>query len=799
MRDIVIFGLVVLLSGGLAYVVEVAPAAPRDADAGPLAVDDLLAIRHPFLPTWSPDGDRVAFVWDESGTQDVWVIDGAEPRRLTELGEGLVDGLFWERDGKALYFGRDGDLWTVPVDEMASGVPGAARPVWETEEAESGFVPSPDGSRVACTAGGDVWVRDLPSPSGGPDAPDRPDAGTAAGSGEVGEPRRLTRTPELAESGVVWSPDGERLAFSRARVVTRVEADPDAGSKVRFARTEIDGAGLGVVPAGGGETIVVDTGDGTTSDVGWVDDDRLVYQRLSPDLQVREIVVVEVERGAGAVAGTGITTETGNTAGPGSVVHGDRDDKWWSMVFLGAGPRPSPDGRWIAFLSDASGWDHLYLVSPDGGPARAVTSGSFEVRNPVWAPDGRRLAFDASIPGRPAARRLVLAEIVDGDGETRVTPWTGERGEWRGTDTTPRWSPDGTRLLYQRASPQHPADLFVIDAGNRGNVPPPAVNADAGDAAPGAGAAGAGDAGAEDAARPRRLTVSLPPELRDVEFVEPEPVRYASADGSEVPAYLFVPPGIDRDRDDLARSRSRRHPAIVWVHGDGITQNFDGWHLRRDYAVYYSFHQYLLQRGYVVLAVDYRGSVGYGRDWRQGHYRDLGGRDYEDVEAGAGYLAGLGFVDPERIGVWGLSYGGFMTLQALTVTPELFACGVDVAGVPDWTWWYDDPDGPWIRGRMGTLEDDPELYRRASPIHRLDRIVRPLLVLHGTADVNVPFLESVRLVDELTRLGVDFDFEMYPGELHYFHRAHVLRDAWSRVERFFGDCLGTGAHLSSTR
>jgi dipeptidyl aminopeptidase/acylaminoacyl peptidase len=250
-----------------------------------------------------------------------------------------------------------------------------------------------------------------------------------------------------------------------------------------------------------------------------------------------------------------------------------------------------------------------------------------------------------------------------------------------------------------------------------------------------------------------------------------------------VPAYLFVPKGLDR---------SRRHPAIIWVHGDGITQNFDGWHVRRDYAVYYSVHQYLLQRGYVVLAVDYRGSIGYGKAWRQGHYRDLGGGDYQDIAAGVGYLKGLGYADEKRVGVWGLSYGGYMALQALTVTPELFRCAIDVAGVEDWRDWFRDPDGPWIRGRLGRPEDNPELYERTSPIHKIDRIVRPLLVLHGTADVNVPFLESVRLVDVALKAGKDIDFAMYPGELHYFHRAHVLRDAWQRVERFFDVHLRSG-------
>jgi dipeptidyl aminopeptidase/acylaminoacyl peptidase len=289
---------------------------------------------------------------------------------------------------------------------------------------------------------------------------------------------------------------------------------------------------------------------------------------------------------------------------------------------------------------------------------------------------------------------------------------------------------------------------------------------------------------AREGAAPRRLTTSLPAAVDQGALVAPQFVRYPSPDGQSVPAWLFVPAGLDR---------AQRHPAIVWVHGDGITQNFDGWHTRRDYAVYYSFHQYLAQRGYVVLAVDYRGSIGYGREWRQGHYRDLGGKDYEDVAAAVPYLGSLGYVDTARVGIWGLSYGGFMALQALTVTPELFRSAIDVAGVQDWRYWYADPGGPWIRGRMGTPEENGALYDRLSPVNQVARITRPLLVLHGTADVNVPFLESVRLLDAAVKAGKDVEFMMYPGEFHYFQRAHVLRDAWARVERFFDRHLRTPA------
>jgi dipeptidyl aminopeptidase/acylaminoacyl peptidase len=305
------------------------------------------------------------------------------------------------------------------------------------------------------------------------------------------------------------------------------------------------------------------------------------------------------------------------------------------------------------------------------------------------------------------------------------------------------WSPDGRWLLYQHTDPGRPADLHWIEA---------------------------------NGGAPHELTQSLPPSVDRKRLVPPQLVRYPSTDGREVPAYLFVPPDLDL---------SRKHPAIVWIHGDGIAQNYDGWHVRRDYAVYYGFHQYLAQRGYVVLAPDYRGSVGYGREWRVAPYLDLGGLDYEDVAASVPYLESLLYVDTERIGVWGLSYGGFLTLQALARDPELFRCGVDVAGVQDFRDWYRDPGGSWIIGRLGDPRKSPEAYLQAAPIERVDHIARPLLVVHGTADVNVPFVESLKLVDQLVKKGKDFDFVVYPGEFHYFRREHVLRDFFRRVEAFF--------------
>src|SRR5262249_10395001 len=153
---------------------------------------------------------------------------------------------------------------------------------------------------------------------------------------------------------------------------------------------------------------------------------------------------------------------------------------------------------------------------------------------------------------------------------------------------------------------------------------------------------------------------------RSAAFVEPETVRYAGPDGQQVPAWLFVPKNLDR---------AKKHPAIVWIHGDGVNQNYDGWHVQRNYAVYYSFHQYLLQQGYVVFAPDYRGSIGYGRDWRNGVYMDVGGKDAKDAWMSAKYLKGLPYVDNERVGGLGVGYGGIFHADCDDRSTEVVSSG----------------------------------------------------------------------------------------------------------------------------
>jgi dipeptidyl aminopeptidase/acylaminoacyl peptidase len=318
-------------------------------------------------------------------------------------------------------------------------------------------------------------------------------------------------------------------------------------------------------------------------------------------------------------------------------------------------------------------------------------------------------------------------------------------------NTAPEWSPDDARLLFQHTDARNSPDLYV--------------------------------AAAAAAATPTRLTSSMPAGIDHSVFVAPQLVHYPGPDGKMVPAWLFVPDHLDR---------TKKHAAIVWIHPDGVNQNYDGFHPDRNEGVYYEFHQYLLQQGYVVIAPDYRGSIGYGRDWRNDVYMDVGGKDATDARMAYQYLKTLEYVDADRVGVWGLSYGGFFTLLAVTHEPTWFRAAVDVAGVTDYHLYYEDPyHGGWTTSRIGTPEEHPDVYDQADPMAHVDKIQRPLLVLAGTADVNVPFIESALLIDALLKAGKGdlTTFMMYPGEFHYFDRSFVVRDAWRRVDAFFRENL----------
>ncbi|OLB86364.1 MAG: hypothetical protein AUI12_09325 [Acidobacteria bacterium 13_2_20CM_2_57_6] len=698
---------------GMAVMFAASAAAQNSTKSSKLTIEQLIEIKHPSNPVWSPDGKHVVFTWDRAGVGNLYVAnaDGhGQPQALTSFPEGQVEGAFWNEDGDTVYFPHDGDLWQVPV---SVGIP---KPVWSKQDRGTDIVPSPDSRRVA-------FVRGNPTPS----------EGNQRGSDLIirwlsDGTESTVAHDDVSIRGIVWSPDGASVAYTGgSKIVHHDESPAYSGAKIIYRVSEYVRGQMYALRLAGGKPIAISK-PGEYGGLAWIDPTHLVFDGESEDFKKYFIYLADASSGSTRA------------------IHEIDEEKFWSIPDwgeAGAQPWPSPNGKWIAFLSDQDGWDHIYVMAASGGDAVQITKGHFEAWRPAWSHDSTRIAFDANLEDHPGDRAIGIASIGDDPARATITYIT----TGPGTNIEPHWSEGDGRLVYQHTDTRNSADFFTI--------------------------------GTNTGAQPVRLTDSMPAGIDRSRFIEPQFVHYLGPDGQQVPGWLFVPKNLDR---------TKKHPAIIWIHGDGVNQNYDGWHVQRNYAVYYSFHQYLLQQGYVVFAPDYRGSIGYGRNWRNGVYMDVGGKDAKDAWMSANYLKTLPYVDSDRIGVWGLSYGGFFTLIAMTDQPKLFRAGVDVAGVVDYVMYYSDPyHGDWTASRIGTPQQNPQVYANASPISHIDRLERPLLVLHGTSDVNVPYLESVWLIDEALKKGKGelLSYMMYPGEFHYFTRAHVLLDAWHRVDDFF--------------
>ncbi|CAN5611823.1 hypothetical protein BH23ACI1_BH23ACI1_06290 [soil metagenome] len=403
----------------------------------------------------------------------------------------------------------------------------------------------------------------------------------------------------------------------------------------------------------------------------------------------------------------------------------------------------SPDGRTLLLTSDQDGWNHLYTIPIAGGTPRQITQGSFEVSFPAWSRDGSRIFFSSSEHG--SDQRHLYAVPAAGGQRIRITSEPG-------VDTTLVVSPADDALAFIRSNPANLPDLWVT--------------------AP------------VDGASAKQLTQSMTPALKAFGWQAPRIISYPAKDGLLIKAQLFLPEPFDP---------AATYPAIVHVHQAAIYQEaFLGSGPHKDNLGWYGWHQRMAGRGFVILNVDYRGSSGYGRDFRTANHLDVGVGDASDVIQGVEYLKTLGYVDQKRIGVYGMSYGGHMVLTLLSKYPDTFRAGINIAGVFD----FELDVGPWairnswMYARLGTPELNPAAYRNASAVNFIENLRAPVLTLQGLADVHVTPLQSFKLIDELLKRGKRFEFAMYPGEVHFFSRRQSWLDAFERMERFFDEWLG---------
>jgi dipeptidyl aminopeptidase/acylaminoacyl peptidase len=386
------------------------------------------------------------------------------------------------------------------------------------------------------------------------------------------------------------------------------------------------------------------------------------------------------------------------------------------------------DSRTLWYESEESGFAHLYTKAPNAA-ARALTQGHFEVSEPLLSADGRWFYV---LSNAAAPYSYDVYRVPSGGGKLqRVTELAGV--EKFALDRA------GKQLLVKHSSPYVPAQLAVVKAD-------------------GAGAA-------------RELTDTRTAEYKSMSWVAPEIVKVPSThfDGV-IFAKVYRPAGVS----------AGKHPAVMFIHGAGYLQNV---HLR--YPYYFReqlFNNFLVQNGYVVLDMDYRASAGYGRDWRAAIYRQMGHPELDDLLDGKKWLAEQASVDPHRVGLYGGSYGGFMTLMALFRAPGEFAAGAALRPVTDWM----EYDHNYTAAILNEPQIDPIAYARSSPIEFADGLRDPLLICHGVIDDNVLFQDSMRLYQRLIELHKDdFAISPYPLDRHGFSNADSWLDQYKRIYRLF--------------
>jgi len=390
-------------------------------------------------------------------------------------------------------------------------------------------------------------------------------------------------------------------------------------------------------------------------------------------------------------------------------------------------------GNRVVFLSEQDNWPHLYAVPDTGGPAVLLTRGDYMVEHVQLAPDGRTLVASANAGADPRDRdrRHVLVVPVDGSGARVLTPGAGL--EWM-----PAVLGDGRTVAYVSATAQRP--------------PVPAIRAIDGSGAPQL-------VGAD------RLPAGYPV----ASLVVPEQVVYDAPDGVRVHAQLFRPP---TGAAGVPNTTTGKRPAVIFVHGGPPRQMLLGWHYSDYYSNAYALNQYLASRGFVVLSVNYRLGIGYGRDFqRPADAGAQGASEYQDVVAAARWLAARPDVDPARVGIWGGSYGGFLVAMGLARDSRLFAAGVDLHGVHDWT--VERARGMLDRSRYERAPDAEralEVAWRSSPLASLAGWRSPVLLVHGDDDRNVRFNQTVDLARRLERQGVPFEELVVPDDTHHFLR-----------------------------
>jgi len=760
----------------------------------------------PSQVRWSGDGQRIYFQWKQATDAvnkdpDTYMVDrnGSGLRKLPEAEAKLAPPASGEmsRDKKRTVYARDGDVF------IYDGATGQTQQITKTAEAEANPHFTRDGKHITFTRANNLYMLSLetglleeltdirsaaapgpPVQAGGTGGGRGGRGGGGRGNAGIDEPKGTDsqeflkkqekellevireRAAKREEDEARRKRENPRKPFTLAagQSIASLELTPDEKYVVAGVLEPGTGVRNTIIPNFVTESAYTEeipgrnkVGDNQgrvrlglisveTGEVKWIDHGQKISApapeqggtaEQRPREQDRDVELsrpVWSDDGSRAVLLARAADNKDRwilaldeTTGKTRVLAQDHDDDWLD------GPGANTlgwmqDDREIYFQSERTGYSHLYVAPFEGGEARALTSGQWEVTAAALSRDKSRffLTTSEADPGE----HNVYEMSADGGARVRLTSLPGGHSLTASPDD--RWFAD----IYSYTN--KPPELYVQEA--------------------------------RAGATAKKLTSSPAPDFWEYPWLDAPIVTFRARDGVPVRARLFKPANFPRGG-----------PAVVFVHGAGYLQNVHrAW--TSSYEREFLFHHLLMERGYLVIDIDYRGSAGYGRDWRTAIYRHMGGKDLDDHVDAARWLVSQHGVDPKRIGIYGGSYGGFITLMAMFTQPDLFAAGAALRPVTDWA----NYNHGYTSNILNVPQKDAEAYKQSSPIYFAQGLKGALLICHGMVDTNVHFQDTVELVQRLIELRkTNWELAVYPVENHGFLEPSSWADEYKRILDLF--------------
>lgn len=709
----------------------------------------------------APDGSYVVFAWSSSGQEprDLFIVrsDGSGARVLVNAAANFEARV------------------QPPESKLNYGLHTRDDFVKAREKNLGGVDISPDSKRILFSQNSDIYVIDL-------------EAADA-------KPRRITRTQGfeagarwLTNDSILFSSGGNYFVINLGETslvqVTR-EANPTAFQSIFNVNPTKDGRTIAYVVSDGSrqkalfvpnyldefvqtpttrrgftdQKLFVNSTDGARErpfeitlpkpegvgyfrSVKWAaDNTSLIVDRVDKDLKRRQLFFV-YSAGGKAQKVILVTEET--------------DEKWIAPLSGIVEPNPKNVSQ-ILFGSERDGFNHLYLASLEAAAKEPNPTGEIRQENPADAGFSGKVDIKQLTKGAwqvefakwtATPDRLVISSTENGAAERQffsINAATGDKSAIAtssGMKTSPQISENGSIVLFEKSEWNVPGDLYSLSI---------------------------------DGAKTSRLTNSVTAAFVATKWNAPKFVDIPSRDGKIIKSKIYTPANFNA---------KQKYPMAIFVHGAGYLQNtINGWN---NYYREFMFNQLLTSKGYVVLDIDYRGSAGYGREWRTDVYDFLGGKDYDDHIDAIDFAVKNYAVDPKRVGVYGGSYGGFMAGMLAMRAPDKIAAAAALRSVFDWKNYF-AASPVYTAERLGMPEKNPEAYKRSSPIAYANELKRPLLILHGLVDDNVHAQDSIQLVEKLMRLEKTqyFELMLYPSESHGFQRPTSWADEYERILSFF--------------